>query len=604
MTVKMDYFDYDLVENYYIDNLTKKDFWVYLSHGSDTAKPSSINSAKNSAEFLEKTIAAVRCYPKDFSFMIPIRFWQQNEIYTEYDDTVDLSNEPFFVAVEPEVESGNYHVFKCISNNYGSLSVEKPSFNQSIQSGLYEVGDGYVWKYMTSVPAVEYRKFASRGFMPIFRNKLVEDIANEGIYNIKVENRESNFGYELLNGEIESIDIQTSTITISAIRRLASTDGTLSTNQAFDFQINDFYSNRNFRINSTISNFLIGSKSFRILSSGVNENNRRFFRLDTVDGITEGDPFEVTPIIDIKGDGTGARAIPIFENERIVSIRMLSFGDNYKNAVARAIPPVLGFDPTQGAIEAVLRPIVSPKGGHGENIIRELKSSGISISLLITSGQNSEIPNQGSYSKIGLVKNPSFSSDAVFTKKNSLTAQDGISNITMTSVNDLELGMSVSFADAIPLKTTIIGIDPIANVITLSAELEKRIEEGSNIVFSSVLDSFDNRLKVICLNKPAELEVGEEVTQNDVRARVHSFDTTIIDNVEYDVINLVDYNGPFSDIISADQSLISRFGGIGINSIKYSPYIQKTGNVLYTSDITPIKRSDEDVEQLRLVINF
>jgi hypothetical protein len=604
MTVKMDYFDYDLIENYYIDNLIKKDFWVYLSHGSDTSKPTSINSAKNSAEFLEKTIAAVRCYPKDFSFMIPIRFWQQNEIYTEYDDTVDLSNKPFFVAVEPEVESGNYHVFKCISNNYGSLSVEKPSFNKSIQDGLYEVSDGYVWKYMTSVPAIEYRKFASRGFMPIFRNKIVEDIASEGIYNIKVENRESNFGYELLNGEIESIDILTSTITISAIRRLAGTDGTLSPNQIFDFQINDFYSNRNFRINSTTSNFMIGSKSFRILASGINENGKRFFRLNSVDDITEGDPFEVTPIIDIKGDGTGARAIPIFENGRVVSIRMLNFGNGYKNVVARVIPPVLGFDPAQGAIEAVLRPIVSPKGGHGKNIIRELKSRAISISVLISSGQGSELPNQGSYSKIGLVKEPVFSSSAVFTKKNISVAQDGTNTINLSSVNDLQIGMSVSFMDSIPIKTKIIGIDPIANVISLSAEIEKRIQEGSNIIFSSVLDSFDNRIKVICLNKPAGLEVGEEVTQNDISARIHSFDTTIIDNVEYDIINLVDYSGPFLDIISESQPLISRLGGIAINSIKYSPYIQKTGDVLYTSDITPIKRSDEDVEQLRLVINF
>jgi hypothetical protein len=603
MTVKLDYFDYDFIENYYIDNLTNKDFWVYLSHGSDTIIPRSTNSAKNAMEFLEKAIGAVRCNPKDFAFMIPIRFWAQNEVYVEYDDQTNLKDQPFFIAVEPEVESGNYHIFKCISNNYGAPSAEKPSFNQSIQSGLYEGGDGYIWKYMTSVPALEYRKFAARGFMPIFRNKSVEDISNEGIYNIKVENRESNFGYELLNGEIESIDIEDSTITISAIRRLSGSDGTLSVNQAFDFQIEDFYSNRNFRINSAISNFLIGSKSFTIIGSGVNENGRRFFKLDSVEGITEGDPFEITPRIDIRGDGSGARAIPIFEDERITSIRILSFGDNYKNAVARALPPALGFDPTQGAIEVQLRPIVSPVGGHGKNVVRELISNAISISVLVSSGQGSELPSQGTYSKIGLVKNPEFSPAAVFTRKNALESQENTNSITMTNVNNLEVGIRVSFEDSIPLKTTIIGIDPIANVITLSANIEVRIPQNSNIVFSKVLDTFDNRLELICDNVPSGLEVGEIVTQGDASGRIHSFGKIEINNIEYDVIYLVDYNGPFSDIFTT-QPLITRLGSIGINSIKYAPYIQKTGNVLYTSDITPIIRSDEDVEQLRIVINF
>jgi len=598
MTVKMDYFDYDLVENYYRKNLIDNNFWMFLSHGGEQLKPISRNTARNSMEFLEKTVAGIRLYPNDFSFMIPIRFWQQNEIYAEYDDKRVLADEPFFIAVEPEIESGNYHVFKCISNNYNSRSTERPTFNQSIQDGIYEGGDGYVWKYMTSVPFIEYRKFAARGFMPIFRNKLVENIAKDGINLIKVENRESNLGYELLNGEIESIDIATNTVVISAIRRLSTTGGALAENQGFDFQIENFYGGRNFRINSAISNFLIGSKSFTIVGSGVNENSRRFFRLNSVEGITEGDPFEITPRIEINGDGENARALPIFENNRITAIRMLDFGSGYKNATAKVISPLLGFAPDQGDIEAILRPIISPDGGHGKNVLNELNSSAVSVSTLVSSREDSAVPSSGTYSKIGLVKNPSFESFAVFTSKNRVEAQEKNNIIVMESIDGLEVGMTVSFESNIPLKTTIKQIFTGSDSIQLSANITANIPEFSNITFSIVGGSFDNRIEITSNDIPVGLQAWDEVRQGNVIGYIQEI------NLVNNTIFLANYNGDFSETFVSSQPLLTRLGSIGINTIKYSPYKQKTGNVLYTSDITPIEREEDKVEQLRLIIQF
>ena len=257
MTTKMNFFDYDLVETYYTKGLVNGDFWMFLSHGNELRKPVSVNADKVARTFLENTVAAARLYPQDYAFMIPIRFWEQGKVYTEYDDEAVLPNTPYFVAVEPEIESGNYHVFKCIVNNYNSQSTEKPNYNQNIVSGVYEGGDGYVWKYMTSVPYLEYRKFAARGFMPIFRNRQVEDVATTGIYNIKVENRESNFGYRLFSGEVESVDATTNTVIIATMRRLSGSDGTVSNNQTdhvYDFQIENFYADRLFRLNSSMTN--------------------------------------------------------------------------------------------------------------------------------------------------------------------------------------------------------------------------------------------------------------------------------------------------------------------------------------------------------------
>lgn len=596
MTTKMNYFDYDLVETYYTKNLVNGDFWIFLSHGNELRAPTSANADKNSTKFLERAIAAVRLYPQDYSFMIPIRFWQQNSVYVEYDDEVVLERLPYFVAVEPEIESGNYHVFKCISNNYSAKSLEKPTFNQNIASGIYEGGDGYIWKYMTSIPYIEYRKFSARGFMPVFRNRLAEDISNTGIYNIKVQNRLDNFRYELFSGEVESVDATTNTVLISSIRRLSGSDGTVSNNQILDFQIEDFYANRLFRVNSSMTNSIMGSRSYKILSSGVTQSLKRFVKLTSVQDINAGDPFEISPEIIVKGDGTGATAIPIFEQDRITSVRMLNYGNNYKNATASIVPPKFGFSADKGAIEAILRPILSPIGGHGSNVVRELNSKAISVATIVSSRDSSKIPSTGRYSKVGLVKSPIFRPDAVFTRKNVVVVQESLNQIFLDDVSGITLGMVVTFNDSIPIKTTVTSI--FENSVFLSANVDKVIPQLSKITFSSVIGSFDNRIKIVAENIPGELQPGETVTQRNVKAVIHSI------NFDTKEIYLTEYSGDFSETLITSQPILTRLGSIGINRIEYSPYEQKTGEVLYLSDFTPIIREADRVEQLRVIIQF
>lgn len=608
MTTKMNFFDYDLVETYYTQGLVNGDFWMFLSHGNELKKPVSINADKTARTFLENTVAAVRLYPQDYAFMIPIRFWEQGKVYTEYDDESVIANTPYFVAVEPEIESGNYHVFKCITNNYNGQSNEKPNFNQNIVSGLYEGGDGYVWKYMTSVPYLEYRKFAARGFMPIFRNRQMEDVATTGIYNIKVENREGNFGYKLFSGEVESVDATTKTVIISTMRRLSSSDGTLSDNQTdhlYDFQIENFYADRLFRLNSSMTNNLIGSRSYRIVNSGITQASKRFVRLDDVTDITVGASFEISPEIVIKGDGAGAKAIPIFENDRITSIRMLSYGNGYKSATAYIVQPRFGFSSDQGAVTAILRPIVSPVGGHGSNVVRELNSTAISVSTVVSSANTSKIPSTGTYSKIGLVKAPMFKAADVFTRKNTILVQERVREIVLNDITGIVPGMTVTFGDAIPLKTTVTGVSLVNNSVFLSALTEKSILSNSHITFSSVAGSFDNRIKLtVDLSElPSGLQIGETVTQGNVSAIIQEINLDTADETKAEIF-LIEYSKDFADTINASLPIVTRLGSIGINTVEYSPYEQKTGEVLYVSDVTPIIREADRVEQLRVIIQF
>lgn len=412
MATKIDTYDYDLIENYYLQNLSANDFWLFASHDFEQFRPVSRNTEKTAREILEKTIFGIKYnLLQDFSFMIQSRLWIQNAVYDQYDDTSIIENRPFYIVTEPESESADYHVFKCISNNNQSPSTEMPNFNVSIQDGLYYLSDGYVWKYMTSIPLALFRKFATRGLLPIVRNQQVENVANEGIYNVVVENPTENNGYDRITGIVNSLLIQNG-ITRIFMRNLFS-----ETNQSIPiFEVPNTYSNRAIYIEKFDSSEFIGAVELTILESGV-LSGIPFVVVSTPDNFTieQNDRIEILPKVIIEGDGTGASAIVDFDssNQQIKHIKMLSFGQNYRSAIARVVDPI-GFDPSNPArrdLRCVVRPIISPIGGHGSNVISELRSRHICLSKIIRSEVSNNVTSTGTYSKASLVKNPDFDSE-------------------------------------------------------------------------------------------------------------------------------------------------------------------------------------------------
>jgi hypothetical protein len=409
LTIKLEIFSYDIAEQFFTNTLLENDFWLFGSNSTAITRPLSQNTERESKEFLEKTIFGLKYQPSDFSFMVPINLWRSDTVYTQYDDTADLSESQFYVVTEPDFDAGNYHIFKCISNNNRARSTEKPEFSPSIQDGLYFLTDGYVWKYMTSTTSVLYNKFASRGLIPVFRNQSVENISNDGIYNIVVENVNENFGYERITGNVQATNISvnsgTTTVLLKNVLKLTSSGTAI-------FNIADSYAKRSLYIEKSNLGQGIDGFEARILKSGL-INNVPFVTIETpLTEISIDDKVEILPSIEIKGNGIGAKAIPIFDNTntRIDTIRMLDFGIGYTTAVASVIDPI-GFDPdnqNRQDIKCVIRPIISPNGGHGANVLAELYSSNIGLSKTITSATSSNITSVGSYSKIGLVKNPIF----------------------------------------------------------------------------------------------------------------------------------------------------------------------------------------------------
>ena len=545
MAIKLNNFDYDTVENYYQKNLLENNFWIFGANALETLTPVSKNTLSQETDFLCKTIFGSKLNTSDVAFMLSTTLWQQNVVYTAYDDTVNLTDTNFYVVVKPDIESGSYHIFKCISNNGNSPSLTRPEFNSSINllNGLYSLNDGYVWKYMTSVPFSLYKKFATRNYIPLIKNPQVEQLANDGIYSILIENLASNTGYEELNGSIARTSVTTDRYRVY-----------IQTTTIFEpFQNN--YADRVLYVEKFQPSPDIGGRVFKILSSGSDGLNSNFVDIEYETygtfTINTDDVIKILPQIKITGDGADAIAIPILDRfNKIINIEILNPGLGYTKALAEVVNP-RNFDTGNSNrldVKCVLRPIVSPPGGHGRNLYKELNSKHIGISKGISSLNQTNIPSTNKYSKIGLVKNPTFTS---------------------------------TFEDP----------------------------------------TFDNRLKITIVSDISDVVANDMVTQTNPVTKETI--TGFVHEVDYvnQILYIIEYDGPhratFKAVEAVDGSpvalnLVVRNVSRSINNdvlptnkqIKYSPYQSGTGSVLFITDFTPVNRTTDKIEQIKLVIDF
>jgi hypothetical protein len=425
LTIKPNDFLYDLIETYKAD-IEESSTWLFGcdSISTDDVFINSRNTQKSIISNLEATIFGIQLSTADFSYMVPIKFWTESIIYDMYDDTKDMTNLNYYVIVRPEIASGDYEVFKCISNGAGAPSTIKPQINGTINllDGIYRLADGYVWKYMTTITNQTYNKFVARRFAPIQANSQVESIATDGIDFIEVLNPDSNNGYSRFIGSVFSIATQNTEYLID-----------LQQGQSYS-EIQNFYRNMSLFVQKSGG----GSKAYKIIASNFISNTRISV---TIEGVAPGDTFkplpadtiEILPRVSITGTGSGATAIPVFDtsNTRIVGIRMLTVGSGYINAVAAIENPNFFSEenPNRSDVRCLLRPIIPPQGGHGANIIRELNCKTLGISTNISSLAPSVIPATNTYSKVLLVKEPAFSETpnlTTFDNRLKITCTDAI----------------------------------------------------------------------------------------------------------------------------------------------------------------------------------
>lgn len=164
-------------------------YGVHTPFVDDNNPPEIVDSQEGTFyNVYDSMIGGKKINDADVIHMIKRYDWQTGTVYTPYDSQAEnLHDSVFYTVVK---ESNFYNVFKCLDNNYGIPSIQAPSkFQISEGDEIYITEqDGYMWKYMYSIPAATWDKFATEELIPVVANTAVAADAIDGaIYSIKVE---------------------------------------------------------------------------------------------------------------------------------------------------------------------------------------------------------------------------------------------------------------------------------------------------------------------------------------------------------------------------------------------------------------------------------
>lgn len=397
---------------YFVDDVLSNDYYVFVSRLEQADSENAITS-KN--DFLAKTLFGKKIAKSDIKFMIKYYPWQRGAVYTQYDDNIDLEGKNFYSVVGPNNNTtGDYRVYKCLFNNNGAETTVAPQFVENNPGQLYETADGYIWKYMYEISKIEFDAYNALGYIPIMDVVNTEPTANTGssITNIFVENSTSNQGYTQVFAGSQGNRQYNNTLQIGSVDLTMKTE---NFSQVIGYYVrqtiyftNPDRSSRAFEI--TYYQHLGGDRvrvNFRTTSDW------RYNAQNVPDGVDIDASVKIFPSVEIQGDGTGARAIPVIDDGEttIKAMTVIDNGSGYNTVEARIIPPIYDFDPDDPQTtdeEAILRPVLSPVDGHGTNLIDELKCKHFLFYGYISAVNNTQIGIDNKYATVGLVKNPSF----------------------------------------------------------------------------------------------------------------------------------------------------------------------------------------------------
>jgi hypothetical protein len=328
----------------------------------------------------DNMFAAKRVTGNDVEHVISRKTWSSDTNYRAFDDTIPLD----ILLLETDnlkpmyVITNERNVYKCLSNNNGTISTVQPSGDYGSANGTIATADGYIWKYMYNVKPSN--KFSTDEFVPSPTNinKLDYNLSPTGIVpgqlsRIVITNEGNN--YTTVTKTACTFVSGASTITLENTSNLAANMTVSGTGIASGTFIRE--------IDLPSVTITLSAQAFAN-GGGSNIANTLTF----------------TTRVNIEGDGVSASAVPVIEGGKIKNIILTSFGVDYDFANVT----IFG-----NGTDATARAVIPPKFGHGFEPAKELSANNIMISVKIgelDSTENGVISTETSFRQYGLIRNP------------------------------------------------------------------------------------------------------------------------------------------------------------------------------------------------------
>lgn len=500
---------------------------------SDNSPPAYTDTIASEYEVMNQIIGYKKLSPENVIFALPRNLWTSGTKYDQYDDAVDLSTKKYYVVTEDN------HIYKCLSNGGGGASTVKPSL---LITAPFILSDGYKWKYMATVKEsnlpYELTDYVPIEFVP---NDLDTETQNQ--YNAQITAVDgsidrmilsypagtptSSFGVypnsrTVVNTQRpKPIVVATITKLNDTQKRVTVTDSVSITSLLANSTSISNYVNYIMRVNETATAYMTEKNNYGVIVRAtqnaqneiefVVENDVIDFNFTPQSIHSEPVGIEILPYVKVVGNGNGCYAFPVMDSSnRITGVDVINGGRGYSSTLVEVVSAK-----TISTIHPTLTSVISPKGGHGSSILREMGVKDVLVIVPITEEDSRIIMGGGKYRQFGIIKNPILS-DGTF----------AIAGKQEQSYRDIELLPTVGSVDPSHFDLSqynfIIGSESFASsrIISVKSITNDRVvlkTLNSSTNFVSRLDRPNDYLIGIGvddeLNEVESFQIGEVVTQ-------------------------------------------------------------------------------------------
>jgi hypothetical protein len=444
---------------YYVFAAKHTPFISGVDNGTDEIPPVPSDTVKSSTQVYNDMIFGKRVKNDNVTTMIKRYDWKENTVYSMYSDAdADLISKEFYVVTNDTVE---LNVFKCLYNNGGAKSTQKPFGKYTTPIEFPQ--DGYIWKYMFTVDQLNDRKFATTEYIPVVPNPDVTNAAIPGsIEIITVDNSGAGYNNYTVGRFPDAASITIGSNLKFALAASASSNDT-------------FYNNCLIRMTTGSA-----ANQYRLITDYTIVGSQKIITIDRAfdNRPNAGDEYEIYPnvfVYDLNGTTSAncvARAIIDPATGNAVSrIEVLSTGAGYRTASAKIKAPNIAAVTSN----AVVTPIISPPNGHGSNINNELFGHYVGLSTSFI-GNSIPLVATNDYRTVGVLKDPQYANVSIIIDSDTLkgTFINGetiyrykpirlFGNVSITA-DSLVTGTNTTFLDTFLTNDRIIITNGISNI--------------------------------------------------------------------------------------------------------------------------------------------
>lgn len=368
-------------------------YYVVLSKSTAFPDDSSVPDPDSTEHFADhlyhkEFISGKLINRSNVSYVVRRINWISGRAYQQFDHKVENIYEKDFYVVTDE-----HNVYKCIFDNGSALSTSKPV---GVSESTFTLADGYSWKYMYSITSDDAEKFLTQEFMPV--SVIVSD---DGSRQFDVQEA-------AIDGTIDAIIVSNAGANYRAYNEGAVTKIVNSTAIQLSTTANtsqdDHYKDSALYVRSGT-----GAGQVKIITAYDAAS-----RTATLDG-TFSTPlssggltpslYKISPQVKITSpDGTGAIGVTSVDvtSNTIANVVMIATGSGYTRANVSIIAK------TEHGSGATGRTLISPRGGHGNNAIRELGAEKLMFNTRFVGNESNTVPGSVIFRQIALIKDPIF----------------------------------------------------------------------------------------------------------------------------------------------------------------------------------------------------